>query len=295
MGLVARKLKGWAKAHLPQALKARLKRQLRHQRVKDIRDAQVPVTLDDLAQALRGLGVRPGQLLFVHSGADWLRSTNGGPLQVLALLRDLVGPQGTLAMPAFPFEGLALEYLRSANFDVRRTPSKMGLLTELFRRLPGVQRSLHPTHAVCAQGPLAEELIATHHLDPRPFGPRSPFARMEAQGAQILMMGVDSAVLTHIHVAEDALGTQFPEPVYLPEPQSASVVDNQGEAHIVSTQVHNPAVSRLKSIPRHEAAWLRAGVMRQTQVGHIALRLFDAAALTALLKQWAQQGKTIYG
>lgn len=295
MGLVARKLKGWAKAHLPQALKDQLKRQLRNQRVKDIRDVQVPVTLEGLAQALRDLGVRPGQLLFVHSGADWLRSTNGGPLQVLALLRELVGPQGTLAMPSFPFEGLASDYLRSASFDVRRAPSKMGLLTELFRRLPDVRRSLHPTHAVCAQGPLAEELIGSHHLDPRPFGPCSPFARMEAHGAQILMIGVDSTVLTHVHVVEDALGSQFPEPVYLPQAQAASVVDGQGEAQSVSTQVHNPAVSRLKSIPRHEAAWLSAGVMRQTRVGHIELRLIDAKALTATLTQWAQQGKTIYG
>lgn len=295
MGLVARKVTGWAKACLPQGLKARLKRQLRSQRVKDIRDVQVPVTLEALAQALRDLGVRPGQLLFVHSGADWLRSMNGGPLQVLTLLRDLVGPQGTLAMPSFAFDGLALDYLRSAVFDVRRAPSKMGLLTELFRRLPGVRRSLHPTHSVCAQGPLADELTASHHLDPRPFGPCSPFARMEAQGAQILMLGVNAAVLTHVHVAEDALGAQFPAPVYLPELQTVSVVDSEGQTHSISMQVHNPAVSRLKSIQGHEPAWLRTGVLRQTRVGHIELRLFDAAALTAALKQWAQQGKTIYG
>src|SRR5881397_1311983 len=39
---------------------------------------------------------------------------------------------------------------KNPKFDLRRTPSKVGPLTEVFRPLPSVVRSLHPTHPVAA-------------------------------------------------------------------------------------------------------------------------------------------------
>ena len=59
-------------------------------------------------------------------------------------------------MPAFFFGGPeadpAAYYLKRPVFDVRRQPSEMGLLSELFRRRESVRRSLHPTASVCALG-----------------------------------------------------------------------------------------------------------------------------------------------
>ncbi|NJS39886.1 MAG: AAC(3) family N-acetyltransferase [Rhodobacteraceae bacterium] len=63
---------------------------------------------------------------------------------------------------------------KTHNFDAKRTPSEMGLLTELFRRAPGAKRSLHPTHSVTALGPLAEQLTATHHQATTPSGRGTP-------------------------------------------------------------------------------------------------------------------------
>lgn len=295
MGLILRQLKAWMKALVPGWLKDRLKRHARKQRLKEIRDTQVPVTLAAFELALRDLSLAEGQIVFVHSGADWLRSVEGGPMSVLDTLKTIIGPQGTLLMPSFPFEGLAVDFLGAGAFDSRRSPSKMGLLTELFRRIPGVVRSLHPTHPVCAFGPDAEELTANHHLDPRPFGPASPFARLEAKGGQILMIGVDSTYLTHVHVAEDELGSAFPKSVYLENPVTVEVVDKEGVVRKIATYVHNPAVSRLKAIVRFEEEWVRIGLLRRGVVGHIALRVFDSVALSSVLKGWGKQGKTIYG
>lgn len=294
MGLVIRKLKGWLKSIVPATLKERIKRRIRSQRLKGIRELEVPITLAEFEQALRKLGVEAGQVLFVHSGADWLRSVEGGPIKILELIRRVLGDEGTLALPSFPFDGLASDYVAAGTFDVRRSPSKMGLLTELFRRLPGVRRSLHPTHPVCVAGKLSDHLTNSHHLDPHPFGPRSPFGRLEEERGMILMLGVNCDFLTHVHVVEDGMGNGFPVQVYLPDPVEISVVNQEGNAVALTTLVHNPAVSRLKSISRHERHWERSGVLRRSTVGHIELRLLDAKGLSEHLHGQARQGRTIY-
>lgn len=294
MGLAIRKLKGWLKSVVPAALKERIKRRMRSQRLKGIRDLEVPITLAEFEQALRKLGVDAGQVLFVHSGADWLRSVEGGPIKVLELIRRILGDEGTLALPSFPFDGLASEYVANGTFDVRRSPSKMGLLTELFRRMPSVRRSLHATHPVCAIGKMSEHLTNSHHLDSHPFGPRSPFGRLEEWRGRILMLGVNSDFLTHVHVVEDEMGDSFPLQVYLPDPVEVSVVNQDGNTVSLTTLVHNPAVSRLKSISRHEREWQRSGVLRHSTVGHIELRLIDAKRLSEHLHDQARQGRTIY-
>jgi aminoglycoside 3-N-acetyltransferase len=294
MGLEIRKFKGWLKSVVPAALKERIKRRMRSQRLKGIRDLEVPITLAEFEQALRKLGVDAGQVLFVHSGADWLRSVEGGPIKVLELIRRILGDEGTLALPSFPFDGLASEYLATGTFDVRRSPSKMGLLTELFRRMPGVRRSLHATHPVCAIGKMSEHLTNSHHLDSHPFGPRSPFGRLEEGRGMILMLGVNSDFLTHVHVVEDEIGDGFPLQVYLPDPIEVSVVNQDGNTVSLTTLVHNPAVSRLKSISRHEREWQRSRVLRRSTVGHIELRLIDAKRLSEHLHDQARQGRSIY-
>ena len=53
----------------------------------------------------------------------------------------------------------------------------MGFVTEVFRRTPGVVRSIHPTHSVSALGPLARHLTEAHHRAPSVFGTGSPWQR----------------------------------------------------------------------------------------------------------------------
>lgn len=295
MGLAIKRLKGWLKSVMPASLKKRIKSRMRTQRLISIREIEVPITLDEFDKALRELGVKAGQVLFVHSGADWLRSVEGGPIKVLQLIRGILGDKGTLALPSFTFDGLASEFLTTGTFDVRRSPSRMGLLSELFRRLPEVQRSLHPTHSVCAVGKLSEYLTKDHHCNQRPFGVNSPFGRLEAEHGMILMLGVNTDFLTHVHVVEDAMGSDFPVQIYFRDPVEVSAVNQEGNAVKICTLVHNPAFSRLKSISPYEPDWERSKVLRRSIVGHVELRLINAKLLSDYLRDQARIGKTIYG
>jgi aminoglycoside N3'-acetyltransferase len=136
----------------------------------------------------------------------------GSMPEMLKVLQDIVGPQRTLVMPAFffgepEFHYDLLKYYRAnPKFNARRTPSQMGLLTEIFRRTRDVRFSVHPTHRICALGPQAEALVSGHHLCQTGCGEGSPFDKMTELKTMILGIGVKYFYcMTQTHVSEDLL------------------------------------------------------------------------------------------
>lgn len=130
------------------------------------------VTRRQLADALTTLGVRPGDVAVVHSSLRAFGFVVGGAQAVYEALREAVGPDGTLVMPAFtpqlchPATWRAPDLVRTDPaaaaagmpvFDPLRTPVSrtMGVLPELLRALPGSLRSPHPHVSFVAEGPRA--------------------------------------------------------------------------------------------------------------------------------------------
>jgi aminoglycoside 3-N-acetyltransferase len=155
------------------------------------------------------------EILMVHSSFDRLLPMyEGSASELVSALVEFCGPGRTLVMPSFVMGGRAFDtgaYFRSRPFDVRRTPSEMGLLAEVFRRTPNVLRSLHPTCSVCALGPLGQELTLGHHLAQTGFSPDSPFGGMTRRSTAILGLGVEYyRCLTHAHTARYQMGDAFP-------------------------------------------------------------------------------------
>jgi aminoglycoside 3-N-acetyltransferase len=103
----------------------------------------------------------------------------------------------------------ALSYLHvtRANpaFDVRATPSNVGIIPETFRLMPGVMRSVHPTHSVCGIGPLAVEILEPHIQDSTPCGLFSPFHILPRLKGQILMLGCGLEPNTSMHAIEELI------------------------------------------------------------------------------------------
>ena len=160
-----------------------------------------------IADDLRILGVRRGAALMVHVSLSAMGHVAGGAETVIQGLLQVLGPEGTLLMPALSYEIVTPE---NPVFDVRRTPSNVGAVPEFFRTRPGTHRSLHPTHSVCGVGPLAEALLGEHILDDTPCGPHSPFRRLRDVGGQILMLGCGLEPNTSMHGIEELV-----EPPYL--------------------------------------------------------------------------------
>lgn len=154
-----------------------------------------------LVQQLQGLGVQPDGCLLVHTSFSNVGAVEGGPLGLIATLRDVLGPNGTLIMPSMSSDD-------DHPFDPKTTSCpEMGVIAETFWRCPGVLRSDSP-HAFAAVGPLADRITTPHPID-LPHGLDSPVGRAYEFDAQVLLLGVGHDANTTVHLAENLAGVRY--------------------------------------------------------------------------------------
>ena len=84
-----------------------------------------------------------GGIIVVHTSYKSLGGVEGGAETVIDVMRELVGPKGTVLFPAFNFQS----WTETHYFDVLETPSKMGMITELARLRPDAKRTPHPIYS----------------------------------------------------------------------------------------------------------------------------------------------------
>jgi aminoglycoside 3-N-acetyltransferase len=239
---------------------------------------------------------RDFEVLMVHSSINHMRPMyNDNPLQFVQMLREFCGPNRTLAMPAFYFGdpdigGASVTFEKNPRFDLRRTPSQMGLATEIFRRTKGVRQSRHPIYRVSALGPLAEALTKGHETAEGAFGRGSPFDVMAAHETLILGIGKPIEVLTHVHHVEDLMGERFPVPMSVGSRLKMTLID--GEDQI-------PFMLRRQGFTWKMNIWKLRKIMdlvrlREWRFHHVHLFATRAADVTEALKNAAERGVTLY-
>ena len=176
-----------------------------------------PATVSSLCDDLRRLGVHEGEVLIVHSSLSRLGWVAGGPQAVVQALLATVSPTGTIVMPTHtahltdparwanpPVPAEWVEIIRSEMpaFDRDLTPTReMGAVVECFRHHPRTLRSDHPTESFAANGPMASRIIDRHPLTPA-LGEGSPLQHLYDLDASVLLLGVDHANNTSLHLAE---------------------------------------------------------------------------------------------
>jgi len=230
---------------LPRPVRDRLRAALKRYRRARYRAREglrpVVVQRQEIAAALRETGISEGDTVFVQASMAALGTIDGGPAEAIAALRDVVGEEGLITMPAFPLTGPSVEHLRRQPvFDSRSDPSRMGAISEAFRVAPGTVRSLHPTHSVTAAGPGARELVAGHDRALNPFGEETPFARLHERGAWQVFFGSGTRPLTMYHCFEALREPPFPFETFLPDPVEVTCIDCDGREIEVRTLVHYP-------------------------------------------------------
>ncbi len=178
---------------------------------------QVLILKQDLLDALRQVGVRPGQCVMVHTSLRSFGYLCGGAQTVIEALIECVGETGTLMMPTQswknldPATGVHWEVSQSAwpairahwpAYDKALTPTNtMGAVAEMFRRWPGVLRSDHPARSVAAWGRHAAFLTQNHDLC-NIFGDGSPIGRLYELDGYVLLLGVGYDKNTSLHLAD---------------------------------------------------------------------------------------------
>lgn len=170
---------------------------------------------NEIVSWLEGQGVREGSLIIVHSSYDALSGCGLKPNEVIQQLRNLIGVDGTIAMPVIrkykeypnPENLLSADFSQiECTYDPKRTPVSSGLLPSILMREKDARISLHPLNTLAAAGPKAE-MMMLHNLDgerPSPHGPNSSWKFCLDNNAIIVSLGVNMVHhLTIAHIAED--------------------------------------------------------------------------------------------
>lgn len=157
-------------------------------------------TKQQLKQQLKEMGIERTDSLLVHSSMKSLGVVEGGADTLIDALMESVS-EGMLLMPAHTWKQMSEEH---SFFDPETEPVCVGIVPELFRKRPGVVRSLHPTHSMSVYGKGAEEYIKGEENLNTPCGPGGCWSRLKDISAKILLIGVTHTRNTFIHGVEEA-------------------------------------------------------------------------------------------
>jgi aminoglycoside 3-N-acetyltransferase len=252
-------------------------------------------TKDFLVQNLKSIGIQKGDSLLVHSSLSKMGYLENGPDTIIDALLEVIGTEGNLLMPSSPNALLQLNYIKSNTlFDAKNSPSKLGAITEVFRKRNGVFRSLNATEPVCALGPDAHYLTKGHFNELTPYTKKSPFYRLVEKNGKILYIGVTLANAgTSLHLLEDAV--DFKYPVYFPEVFDVKIKDSTGNIHEVKTKVHNPEYSKKRKCDDLLPLFLEEEVCSKVKIGNADSYLFDSKKMfDSMLKNYLEKGITMY-
>ncbi|MCC6585147.1 MAG: AAC(3) family N-acetyltransferase [Bryobacterales bacterium] len=249
----------------------------------------------DLVAALQSLGVQPGDALIAHTSFAEFAGFQGGIGEAIRALQAAVTEQGTLLIPTLPFSGSALEYAKSgAITDVKRTPSRMGFITEIFRRGPGVIRSIHPTHPIAAWGAQAAELTADHHTAETPCGRNSPFHRLLEMNGKILLAGVDVRAMTFFHYLEEHLEPQMPFSPFTKEWFELQTRGVDGQLYSTRTRLYAPEFSAKRDVRLMIPVLRAANAWHEAKAGRLNLIVLSARDVVSTGELMARQGSYCY-
>ncbi len=265
------------------------------------------LSLSALQLAVDAHGVRRGDVLMVHSalskitvvddrdGREAVRAADPptGAALILDVLRGIIGGEGTLVLPTFPKYPTEAAYLSPENdgrerltYDPERTPSKSGLMTEIFRKATGSLRSRYPIQTVSASGRLAAEIVggdATTVIG-LAHGPGSPYARLVAHRAWVISIGIPLIdFCTVVHAAEDARYHEWPLKDFW-RSRHFDVIEGE-RAHPVTLLERRPIYSRgyAEELLRRDAR--SNGVLAERDVGNVQCHALRADDLFNLMME----------
>lgn len=187
-------------------------------------------SIKDLRDGLINLGINKGDTVLVHSSFKALGQMEKGAMGVYDALFDAVGSKGTIVFPTLTFSPV----YQTKVFDVTKTPSCVGYLSDTFRKLKGAKRSMHPTHSCTAIGDESKYLIENHEKDETPIGANSPFTKLPIIGGKILMLGVGLAPMTSMHGVEETVEQVF----ITKEKTEYTMIDENKNQFIMSVRRH---------------------------------------------------------
>jgi len=231
-----------------------------------------PLTRRQIATELRCLGVGRGDVLFVHSALASLGYVAGGSDAVIDALRDAVGPQGTLVMPAFTYsKEIAIPGAGGPPYHPQRTACDVGIIPDTFWRRPGVHRSASASHSIAAIGPQAK-FLANDDVTMEAYGRDGAFGKLYELDAKVLMLGCGLAPNSCLHAVEDWVGLPSMQPV------DHLIEDDDGSTRVIRYQ-RQPIGRRefylnSEKVTKSEVLFRQCGIVEDGRIGPAMAQVF---------------------
>jgi aminoglycoside 3-N-acetyltransferase len=249
----------------------------------------------DLRRVLRENGIKWGDAIFVHSGMEGFAGFHGSVPDIVRVFQQVAGPNGTLMMPTLPFAGSAIDYAKSnRTFNPLTTPSRVGLLTEIFRRFPDVKRSIHPTHPIAIWGACENRWIENHGLADTPCGRDTPFDFLFQRNGKIILAGVTIECLTFFHYAEELLEPLMPFSPFTVERYRLSCRVNGQIVESGAMRLYKPEISRHRRLALLAAELQKAHRWKEGRTGTLKVVVLSAQEVLQTLYEMADRGVFCY-
>lgn len=185
----------------------------------------IPVTREDIEDAFKKSGLRNGDVVMVHS--DVGRFGRLGDIHnremfldsILDAFLNVLGGKGTLIVPTFTYS-----FCNNKVFDVRRTPSTVGIFTEHVRRKNRVVRSAEPIFSCAGIGMQAKKLL--EKVGNECFGENSLFDRLYKMDGKVMLFGRPFDI-TYTHYIEKVFKVSY----RFDKLFSGKIIDKNGKSY----------------------------------------------------------------
>lgn len=228
------------------------------------------LTFEQLVDGFRNLGVMQGDTLLVHSSYKSFGEVDGGPATVNRALEAALGTDkdGTLIMPTFNFD-----FNKGEAWDVRTTPSKMGVLTELVRKDPRAKRVFHPFYSFAILGKHAEMLGSLRYKSA--YERNSVFGKLRDLDGKIMVIGLSyNNSMTFFHHIEQMEGVDYR---FLKQ-FTGQVTDENGNTYTDSFEMLVRDIDKgvLTMVDPMGALMEEKGVIKSAKIGEADVKLMKA-------------------
>lgn len=160
----------------------------------------------EICQALDKIGISAGDDICVHTSlirlGKILVKANIFLDTFVTALREVIDSNATLIMPTFTYS-----YCKQQVYDVRNSPSTMGILTEYYRRLPECKRTLDPIFSFAISGKNANYYL---HADVHScFGIDCVYDLLTKRNGKIVILGDRRTGYTYAHYVEECVKVNY--------------------------------------------------------------------------------------
>ena len=226
------------------------------------------LTLEQLVDGFKKLGVEEGDTLLVHSSYKSFGEVDGGPQTVISALEAALGAKGTLIMPTFNFD-----FNKGMPWDVRTTPSKMGILTELVRKDPRAKRVFHPFYSFAVLGNHADFFGSLRYKSA--YERNSVFGKLRDLDAKIMVIGLSyTDSMTFFHHIEQMEGVDYR---FLKQ-FTGEVTDENGNTYTDTFEMLVRDIDKgvITMVDPMGKLMEQAGVIQSAKIGDADVRLMKA-------------------